>query len=145
MVKNKIGIIIYVILIFLFVLLSVNFYLSKKYYVPSSDTFLFNPLKYAGKETEFTGHVLNATADSFYLDVNQKPLKIYYPNFEKPVLGQVYVKVKLNRDGTANAIEMHKLSYNYIKYVISFFAFFLFLFIFFKEWKFKKWRFIENA
>ena len=143
--KKKIKIIAYVILIFLFVLLSLDFYLSKDYYVPSSDIFLADPLKYAGKETELTGPVLDVMADSFYLDVNQRPLKIYYPNFEKPVLGQAYVRAKLNSDGTATGLEVHNLSYNYIKYAISFLAFILFLFIFFKEWKFRKWRLVENA
>lgn len=145
MAKNKVRIIAYAILIFLFILLSAGFYLSKEHYVPSSDVFLANPQKYAGKETEFAGSFINSTAGSFYLDANKRLLKIYYPHLEKPVLGQVYARVRLNPDGTATALEVHKLSYNYIKYIISFLAFIIFLFIFFREWKFKRWGLVENA
>mgnify|MGYP001602556116 CR=1 FL=1 len=142
---KKIAIIAYVIIIFIFVILSWDFYLGKKNYVTSSDEFLKNPPKYAGQYTEFAGTILNVSGQSFYMLVNQKPLKVYYNGLEKPVLGQTYARLRLNSDGTAAASEVHNLSYNYLKYVISFFAFFLFLFIFFREWKFKKWRFAENA
>lgn len=142
---KKIAVISYTIIIFIFAILSWDFYLSKKNYVPSSDEFLNNPSKYAGQYTEFAGHVLNVSGQSFYMLVNQKPLKVYYNELEKPVLGQTYVRLRLNSDGTANASEVHNLSYNYLKYVISFFSFFLFLFIFFREWKLEKWRFVENA
>jgi len=143
--KNKIGVILYVILLLLFALLSADFYLSRRHYVPSGDEFLGSPLKYSGQYTEFAGPVLNFSGQSFYMLVNKKPVKIYYNGLEKPVLGQAYARVKLNSDGTATASDVHSLSYNYIKYVISFFAFFIFLFIFFREWKFSKWRFVENA
>jgi len=144
--NNKIlNIIYYAIVIFIFVMLSLDFYLSKKYYVPSIDDFLSDPSKYAGRHTEFAGHVLNVSEQSFYMLVNQKPLNVYYSGLEKPVWGQVYARVELNRDGTATALDVHNLSYNYIKYAISFFAFFLFLLIFFREWKFKGWGFVENA
>ena len=142
---KKIAIISYAVVIFIFLILSSDFYLSKKNYAPSSDDFFGNPSRYAGQNTEFAGPVLNAYEQSFYMTVNKKPLKVYYSGFEKPVLGQTYVRVKLNSDGTAAALEVHNLSYNYLKYIISFLAFFLFLFIFFREWKFKKWRFVENA
>ena len=145
MVKNKAGTVLYVISLLLFALLSIDFYLSKRHYAPSGDEFLSNPSEYAGQYTEFAGSVLNASMQSFYMLVNQKPLKVYYNGLETPVLGQTYARVSLNNDGTATALEVHNLSYNYLKYIISFFAFFLFLFIFFREWKFKKWRLVENA
>ena len=135
----------YVIIILLFVLLSVDFYLSKKYYVSSSDSFLDNPSKYSGQLSEFAGPVINSSESGFYMSVNRRPLKVYYSGIEKPKFGQLYAHVKLNGDGTATALEVHKLSYNYLKYIISFFAFIIFLFIFFNEWKIRKWRFEENA
>lgn len=142
---EKTGVISYVIIIFIFVTLSVDFYLSKKNYVPSGDEFLSNPSGYAGLYTEFAGHVSNVSDQSFYMLVNQKPIKIYYKGFKNAMFGQLYARVTLNPDGTATALEVHKLSYNYIKYIISFFAFIIFFFIFFREWKFKKWRLVENA
>ena len=135
----------YVIVLFFFVLLSFDFYLSKKYYAPSSDAFLDNPSKYTGQLSEFAGLVLNSSADGFYMSVNKRPLKVYYSGIEKPKFGQLYAHVMLNRNGTATALEVHRLSYNYLKYIISFFAFIIFLFIFFNEWEIKKWRFVENA
>lgn len=143
--KNKIKIIAYVILIFLFVILSLDFYLSKNYYVPSSDSFLDNPSKYKGQLSEFAGPVLSSSADGFYMSVNKMPLKVYYSGIEKPKFGQLYVHVMLNEDGTATALEVHKLSYNYLKYIISFFAFIIFLIIFFNEWMLRRWRLVENA
>ena len=135
----------YAIVISLFVLLSFDFYLSKKYYVPSSDAFIGNPSGYAGQLSEFAGPVLNISEGSFYMSVNKRPLKVYYSGIEKPKFGQLYAHVMLNSDGTATALEVHRLSYNYLKYIISFFAFIIFLFIFSSEWKFKKWRLVENA
>lgn len=146
--KNKIknnAVIFYVIFLLIFILLSIDFYLSKKHYVTSIDEFLSDPPKYAGRPTEFAGSVLNVSEQSFYMLVNQKPLNVYYNELEKPAWGQVYARVELNSDGTATALDVHNLSYNYVKYAISFFAFFLFLLIFFREWKFKGWRFVENA
>ncbi|MBI2541520.1 hypothetical protein HYV80_02320 [Candidatus Woesearchaeota archaeon] len=145
MAKSKIGIAIYSALILLFVLLSADFYLSKKYYVPSSDAFLADPSRYAGKEAEFAGSFVKSTTGSFYLESNQKVLKVHYPDLEKPAMGQIYVRVRLNADGTATALEVHKMQYNYLKYVLSFFAFMIFLYIFFREWKLREWRLVENA
>ena len=107
--------------------------------------FMENPALYADRELVFVGSVLNVSQSSFYMSVNHKPLKVYYDKLEKPKFGQLYVLAKTNPDGTANALKVHKSSYNYVKYIISFFAFFIFIFIFFKEWKFKTWRFAENA
>jgi len=135
----------YAIAIFLFFLLSADFYLSKKYYAPSSDSFLDNPSKYKGRLSEFAGPVLNSSAGWFYMSVNKRPLKVYYSGVEKPKFGQLYVHVMLNGDGTATALEVHKLSYNYLKYIISFFASIIFLIVFFNEWKLRKWRLAENA
>jgi hypothetical protein len=144
-VNKKIWIIICIILLLIFLILNIDFYLSKEFYPPSEINFVEDPVKYAGKEFTFVGNVYNITPSTFYMDVNQKPLKIYYQGLEKPKFGQLYVLGLTNVDGTVNALEVHHFSYNYIKYIISFFAFFLFLFIFFKDWKLKKWRFIENA
>lgn len=143
--NRKTGLFIYLLVILVFVLLSIDFYLSKEHYQPSGGEFLANPKKYSGQIVQFSGRVLNISEDSFYLSLNQMPLKVYYAGLEKPKLGQVEVKVELNEDGTAKALDMHVLSYNYIKYFISFFGLILFVFIFFKEWRLKKWRFVENA
>ena len=143
--KKKINLFLYILIVLLFLLLSFDFYLSKKYYPPSSDEFLANPAKYGGMQSEFTGTFINSSEDSFYLRVNQKPIKVYYSGFKKPELGQVYLLVELNKDGTAKALEVHKMSYNYLKYFISLIGLIIFLVIFFKEWKFKKGRFVENA
>src|SRR3989338_8922224 len=102
--NKKIWIIIYVILVFVFVLISLDFYLSRKHYAPSSNMILENPLKYGGKEFAFIGPVINASSSSFYMSVNHRPLKIYYKNLEKPVLGQIYVLATVNADGTVNAL-----------------------------------------
>lgn len=142
---QKIPFVLYSIAVILFVVMSIDFYLQKSSYAPSSDAFLNNPARYTGKITEFAGAVINVSADSFYMEVNKRPLKVYFPNMIKPKLGQLYVMTELNGDGTAKALHVHPLSYNYLKYVLSFFAFIIFLFIFFREWKFRKWRFIENA
>ena len=143
--KKNVAITAYIVLLIVFVFLSVDFYLSKNYYDSSIDAFLSNPPKYEGKNSKFAGPVINVSSDNFYMKVNQRPLKVYYPNLEKPKFGQVYVWVKLNADGTAQALNVHNFSYNYAKYFLSFFAFILFLFIFFKEWKFKPWRLVGNA
>ena len=143
--NKKWGIFAYAALIIIFMLLSVDFYLSRKYYSPSSNEILINPALYSGKKFTFIGPVINTTSSSFYMSVNHKPLRVNYQNLQKPILGQIYVLATLNNDGSANALDVHDLSYNYVKYFISFFAFIIFLVIFFKEWKFKKWRLVENA
>ena len=143
--NKKIGVILYIILLAAFILLTIDFYLTKKYYQPRIDDMVSNPKLHEGKIAEYAGPVLNVSSDSFYMLINRRPLKVYYANLEKPKLGQVYVQVKLNADGTANGLQVHVLSYNYLKYYVSIFAALLFLFIFFREWKFKKWRFVENA
>ena len=143
--KNKNLIALYLIIVALFIVLSADFYLSKNDYAPSSDAFLDKPMQYAGQYAEFAGSVMNITAESFYMRVNQKPLKIHYSGLKKPKFGQVYVWAKLNADGTVKGLEVHNLSYNYAKYIVSFFAFIIFLFIFFNEWKLKRLRFVENA
>lgn len=130
--NKKLGIFAYILLIMAFLILSADFYLSKKHYYPTS-------------EMTFIGSVINVSPSSFYMSINHRPLKVYHENLQKPVLGQVYVLGTLNPDGTANALDVHDLSYNYIKYFISFFAFIVFLFIFFREWKIRKWRLVENA
>ena len=143
--NRKFGIIAYVLLITIFTLLSVDFYLSKKYYTPSSNDIFTNPEEFSGKKLTFIGPVINISSSSFYMRINHRPLKVYYKELRNPVLGQIYVIGTLNSDGSVNALNVHDLSYNYVKYFISFFALIIFLFIFFKEWKFKKWGFIENA
>lgn len=145
MTENKISLFLYLSLLVLFIFLSVDFYLKKDDYGPSSDAFLDNPSEYTQKKTEFTGSVINISSDSFYMRVNQRPLKVYYSGLETPKFGQVYVLAELNKDGTAKGLEVHNLSYNYAKYIISFFALIIFLFIFLNEWKFKVWRFVEYA
>lgn len=139
------GIFAYVLLFLIFIILSVDFYLSKKYYSPSSDDILANPKEFSGKKFTFIGPVINASSSSFYLYINHRPLRVHYKDLQKPVLGQIYILATINHDGTANALDVHDLSYNYIKYFISFLAFIIFLFIFFREWKFKKGRFVKNA
>lgn len=141
---NKKIMFIYIILILAFILLSLDYYRSRSYYAPSSDMILSNPKQYADRTYAFSGPILNASDSDFYMSVNHRPLKVYYKGIEKPVLGQIYVLATVNEDGTINAKDVYKLSYNYIKYFISIIAFVVFLFIFFKEWKFKHWRF-ENA
>lgn len=143
--KIKLEHIVYLVFVFIFIVLTLDFYLSKKYYFPSADTFLSNPAKYDGKQTEFAGPVINVSKDSFYMSVNHRPIKIYYSKLENPKLGQIYIKAKLNKDGTANALDSHNLSYNYLKYAISFFGLIIFIIIFFREWRLKKWRLVENA
>ena len=142
--KKKIGITAYILILIIFLLLSYDFYLSRKYYPPSSDQFLGNPRKYAGRITEITGTFLNSTEGSFYVKVNQRPLKVYYPDLEKPVFGQVNMMLKINNDGTATAFEVHPMTLNYFKYFISIFGLLIFIYLFFKEWKFKNWRFVEK-
>ncbi|MBS3101549.1 hypothetical protein J4204_05465 [Candidatus Woesearchaeota archaeon] len=145
MAKKLVGFIAYTALVALFIILSIDFYLSREHYDPSIDAFLGNSEKYEGKYSKFAGPVINVSGSSFYMRVNQRPLKVYHANLEKPKFGQVYVWARLNSDGTAEAIEVHNFSYNYAKYFLSFFAFILFLLIFFREWKFKGWRLVENA
>ena len=145
MAKKLVGFIAYTALVALFIILSIDFYLSREHYDPSIDAFLSSPREYEGRNTKFAGPVINVSSDSFYMKLNQMPLKVYHQNPEKPKFGQVYVRARLNADGTATALDVHKLSYNYAKYLISFFSFILFLFIFFREWKFRDWRFVKNA
>lgn len=136
---------IWAIFLLLLIFFSIDFYNKKGDYPPTIDEFLNNPQKYEGRITEFTGPVASTSSDSFVMVINQKSLKIYYTLYEKPKLGQIYSLVRLNADGTSNAIKIHELSYNYIKYAVSFIALIIFLYIFFRDWKFKKWRFVENA
>lgn len=142
---RKLGIAAYTILLLMLLILNADFYLSREFYPPSADMFLNEPFKYAGNKIAFAGNFLNASANSFYVSVNRRPIKVHYSLQEKPNFGQISVLAMANSDGTVSAIEVHNLSYNYLKYIISFFAFTLFLFIFFREWKLKRWRFVENA
>jgi len=143
--RKQIKIIVYVVLLLAFILLSVDFYLSKKFYSPSSNMILENPKEYDGRQFAFIGPVMNTSSSSFYMNVNHRPLKVHYDNLQKPVLGQIYIIGIVNEDGSVTATQVHNLSYNYLKYAISFFALLLFIYLFFKDWKIKHWRFVENA
>lgn len=142
---KNIGMPVYFALAAIFILLSVDFYLNKRFYQPTIDEFFRQPSKFKGSKVEFAGHVLNTSTDSFYMSINRRALKVYHPEFEPPRLGQLSALLELNADGTATAIQVHNYSYNYLKYLVSLLGFALFLYIFLKEWKFKGWRFIENA
>tara|TARA_B100000315_G_scaffold120482_1_gene110374 strand:+ start:3241 stop:3750 length:510 start_codon:yes stop_codon:yes gene_type:complete len=141
--NKAIAIITYIILIFLLVLLSFDFYLSEKYYTPSGGMFMSDPEKYADMKLTFVGPVINISDSSFYMSVNHKPLKVYYPKLEQPKLGQVLVVGQSHINETTTASEIHYFNYNYLKYYISFIAIFPFLYIFFRDWKIKRWRFVN--
>ena len=82
------------------------------------DEFLANPEAYSGQEREFAGFVLSASEDSFVVRVNRRDIEVHY---DGPVpRGQVEFHSVLNADGTVTAINVHNLSYNYLKYILSF-------------------------
>ena len=143
--NKKTKVLLYISLWLVFVILSIDFYLSRHYYEPYIEDFFKEPAKYESVKVGLDGPVLNISADSFYMGTKKREIKVYYNNLQKPKLGQVSVLAELRSDGTAKAIELHVNNYNYLKYVLSAIAFVVFLFMFFNEWKFKNWRFHKNA
>lgn len=143
--KKVVKITAYIFLLILFILFSYDFYLTKKYYPAFIEDFLINPAKYSGMKSEFTGHISSISENYFYMATNKRPLKVYFSGVEQPKFGQIYIIAELNKDGTAKALEVHRMNYNYSKYFLSLVGLFILIYFMFKEWKIKRWRLVENA
>ena len=90
------------------------------------------------RETQFFGKIINISKDHFYLYTGPSNVKIEssnIPDVRKTRYGEIVVHVISKKDRIVEGINYHNYDYNYLLYIVSFFAFVIFVIIFFKEWK----------
>lgn len=98
--------------------------------------FFADPEQYAGINRSITGPYAGPAEGGFYLTHNQKQVRIYFEQQHTPPrLGEVNVYGKLQSDGSLQAYQAHNYDYNYLLYVVSFFAGLAVLLLLFREWK----------
>src|SRR3989344_3779187 len=97
--------------------------------------YLNNPEKYSGNKVEYFGKIINISQDSLYFRAEGKEIKVYGSGVKMPVLGETVVFLDFQKDGKIRIIDYHNYNYNYVIYLISFFALAVFVAIFLKEWK----------
>ncbi len=98
--------------------------------------FFAHPAQYAGINKSLTGPYGGPADGGFYLIYNQRAARIYYDQqYTPPRLGEVNLYGELQADGSLRALRVHNYNYNYVLYVLSFFAGLGTLIFFFHEWK----------
>ena len=98
--------------------------------------FIENPAQFAGHYRSITGPFVAQTNDGFFIEFNKHHFQVYYAEpYTPPVLGEVSIYGMLNKDGSITAWRVHNYDYNYILYVLSFFAGISVILYFFSEWK----------
>lgn len=136
---------IFVLIIFVLLLVYEHAYLldkSKKSF--SIEKYLQEPEKYGDKKMERIIKIANINQDHFYFQWGKFNIKVIGSRIEMPILGETVVYLNFRKDGIIEMIDYHNYNYNYILYIISFFALIVFIIIFFKEWKITK-RSFEDA
>jgi len=106
--------------------------------------YLENPQKYGGYKGQHFGRIININQDYFYFDVGDSHIKVIGSGVKKSVYGDTLVFINHKKDGTMKLIDYHNYNYNYLLYLVSFFALIIFVVVFFKEWKVTL-RGFENA
>ena len=79
--------------------------------------------------------ITSMSEDYFYVNLENTKIKIMGSGIKMPVLGQTAVFLDFRKDGTVKLIDYHNYNYNYVLYILSFFALIIFLIMLFKEWK----------
>jgi hypothetical protein len=129
----------YIIVLCLF-LLSIFYYqlaIEEKFF--TTEIFFEHPGKLRLVNKTFIGPYIAPTKEGFLMTYNKKTLPIYYSgNHEPPHYGEVVVYGVATKEGYIKAFKVHNYNYNYIIYLLSFFAGIFVLFVFFKEWKITK-------
>ena len=110
----------------------------------SIEKYLKEPDKYANKKMERIIKIKNISNENFYFQWNNNDIKVLGHGIEMPVLGETVVYLNFRKDGIIEMIDYHNYNYNYILYILSFFALVWFVIIFFREWKITR-RGFENA
>jgi hypothetical protein len=108
------------------------------------DKYLDGSGVYEGHKGQRFGKIVNISQDHFYFDIGSHTIKIMGSGVEGAVYGETVLFIDFRGDGVMELINHHNYDYNYLLYIISFFAFLVFLFIFFKEWRITI-RGFENA
>jgi len=123
-----------VLIVFLFLYSNVyGAYVSDKIF--SIDNYLREPQKYGGNKAQVFGKAVSIGKDYFYFDAGQHTLRVSGANIEKSAFGESVALLYFRKDGIIELADYHNYSYNYLIYIISFFAVAVFAFLFFKEWK----------
>lgn len=139
--KNKKIMFIAYLLVFALIITFLAYDVKVKRNVESSSyltNYLNNSEKYGGSKVEYFGKVINISQNYFYFRSGSKEIKIYGSGIKMPVLGETIVFLDFQKDGKIRMIDYHNYDYNYIIYIISFFALIVFVVIFLKEWKLTK-------
>ena len=97
--------------------------------------YLKNPQRYGGQQIESMVKITSMSEDYFYVNLENTKIKIMGSGIKMPVLGQTAVFLDFRKDGTVKLIDYHNYNYNYVLYILSFFALIIFLIMLFKEWK----------
>lgn len=101
----------------------------------SINNYLENPNRFGEHKDERFGKIINISEDHFYFSLGDINIKIYGAGIKKPIFGETVVFVNYGRDGKITLIDYHNYNYNYLLYILSFFALVIFVIIFLKEWK----------
>ncbi len=97
--------------------------------------YLENPQKYGNQKIESMVKIISISQDHFYINLGSRNIKVIGSGIKRPVLGETAVFLDYRKDGIIELIDYHNYNYNYLLYVVSFFAIIIFIIIFFKEWK----------
>lgn len=108
------------------------------------ESFISNPAKCDGQTIGMDGTVFNKTQDYFYLAYAGKKIKILYNNLNDIRYGTLALSGICKKEGYIHALEINYSNYHYLKYFISFAAFFLVIYYIKKEWTVGKMGFAER-
>ena len=108
------------------------------------EKYLHEPEKYGDKKMERIIQIKNISNDHFYFEWGSHDIKVIGSGIQMPVLGETVVYLNFRKDGIIELIDYHNYNYNYVLYILSFFAVIWFIIIFFNEWKITR-RGFENA
>ena len=97
--------------------------------------YLNDPQKYGSHQIESMVKITAISEDHFYVNLEGTQLNVVGSGIKMPVFGQTAAFLDFRKDGTIKLIDYHNYNYNYLLYIMSFFALIVFLIIFFKEWK----------
>lgn len=120
--------------------LSLNSYLNFDKYDPSIKQFLDNPDKYNGMIASHKGDIvydeekmyLKSSDELILLDYKEK---IPTAKFGYTLIKGIFRKDIEKQENYITVLEYWNNDYNYVKYIISFFALIYVMILFFKDWK----------
>lgn len=102
------------------------------------DKYFEDPQKYGNKKAEHMVKIINVSQDHFYIELNNKDIKVMGSGIQRPLYGETVVFLNYRKDGIIELIDYHNYNYNYFLYGMSIVAVLVFAIIFSREWKITK-------